>query len=30
MRVGPMPREEAVSLCSRLKAANGQCFVAAH
>ena len=28
VRVGPMSREEAVSLCSRLKASGGQCFVA--
>jgi len=29
VRVGPMPKEEATSLCSRLKTAGGQCFVAA-
>ena len=28
VRVGPMSRDDAVSLCSRLKASGGQCFVA--
>ena len=28
VRVGPMSRDDAASLCSRLKAAGGQCFVA--
>lgn len=28
VRVGPLGREDAVSLCERLKAAGGQCFVA--
>jgi cell division septation protein DedD len=28
LRVGPMSREEANSLCSRLQGAGGQCFVA--
>jgi hypothetical protein len=28
VRVGPMSREEATSLCSRLKSSGGQCFVA--
>ncbi len=30
VRVGPMSREEATSLCSRLKASGGQCFVASN
>jgi cell division septation protein DedD len=33
MRVGPMPRDEANALCSRLKTSSGQnglCFVAPH
>jgi cell division protein FtsN len=28
VRVGPMSRDDAASLCSRLKTAGGQCFVA--
>ena len=28
VRVGPMPRDEASSLCSRLQSSGGQCFVA--
>ncbi|MBL0951953.1 MAG: SPOR domain-containing protein [Pseudomonas sp.] len=28
VRVGPMGRDDAVSLCERLKASGGQCFVA--
>jgi len=28
VRIGPMPRQEAAALCSRLQAAGGQCFVA--
>ena len=28
VRVGPMSRDDATSLCTRLKAAGGQCFVA--
>jgi hypothetical protein len=28
LRVGPLSRDEATSLCSRLKASGGQCFVA--
>jgi hypothetical protein len=28
VRVGPMPRDEAASLCSKIQGQGGQCFVA--